>query len=402
MGQDELERALREMLSRQAGERRTPGVADHAGLAIRRANRGRRRRTFAGAALAAVATVLGSVGLGQFSGLAGGPAAPVVVLADPDVTAAPTPAAPRSAAAGGTVRAEVDLIIAGSLHARGGWRVDLAGLGPVDRAQRVAGTDSWLVAGARTVAGRTLWLVRRDTPPQVLLAGAESIVFAPDGRHVAWREGHQLATAMLVGNQLVAATRVAAPVRAAPAAFVGNAVLVKRDELEPGLTVWRPAAGPLTAGPDRRTTAVYGVLPDGRVVGQIVPDQGDRACLALLDPSRDLAPVRTDCELTLRADGRGGVSPDGRWLLVNGEKDGATGAYLVDLAALGRAVARPAGPELTGDVAWASPQAAVYVAGEGALKRFQVDRVLAGERATGDVAAVAPADRPVVVPGEVG
>jgi hypothetical protein len=126
----------------------------------------------------------------------------------------------------------------------------------------------------------------------------------------------------------------------------------------------------------------------------------------VLDPTRNLAPVRTACGLELSDDGSGGVSADGRWLLVNGSTGrragGARSALLIDL---GRAfdpqpVARPVGPGVVGPVAWASPQAVLYTDAKGALLELRTERVAAGGTAgPAEVPGLASADRPVLVTG---
>lgn len=80
--QDELERAVRETLSRQVAVPHAL-AADPAGLAIRRADRIRRRRTAAGLALATVATALLTTGMAQLGEEQGPPRTPTVVLGDP-------------------------------------------------------------------------------------------------------------------------------------------------------------------------------------------------------------------------------------------------------------------------------------------------------------------------------
>jgi hypothetical protein len=124
-----------------------------------------------------------------------------------------------------------------------------------------------------------------------------------------------------------------------------------------------------------------------------------RPCLALLDPARDLAPVRTGCGPTLSADGRGGVSADGRWLLVNGRTGGGDRALLVDLDRLGPTpTTRPAGPPVHGPVAWTPEGAAHYADALAGLVRIDVSRALAGEESSGvPVTGLVHGQRPVPV-----
>lgn len=394
--QDELERALRETFARRVA---APGplAVDPAGVAIRRANRTARRRTVAGLALAAVATAVVTTGMAQLREQPGHRGTPTVVLGDPrGVSASPLPTAARPAPpAKGPVRAEVDMIIGGWLETSGGERREVA-VGPVDRAQRVPDHGGWLITSAATAAGRTLWwLPPNGSAAQVLLAGADAVAVAPDGRQVAWRDGPDLVAAGLVGGQLVATVRTTAPEAAVPVGFAGDAVLVRQPG-QAGFAAWRRSAGGLSSQAERSVLNVYGALPDGRVVGQVSAGAPRRPCLALLDPARGLAPAGTSCGPALSTDGRGGVSADGRWLLVNGAgKD----ALLVDLRTLGSDLStRPAGPAVSGAVAWTSGGTALHVDGAGGLVRVRVDRVLAGDRpSAAPVAGVAPGERPVVV-----
>ncbi|MGW1057051.1 hypothetical protein [Micromonospora rubida] len=403
---DELERALRETLSRQAATLR-PLAVDPAGLAIRRANRTRRRRTLTGIALAGAATVLVSAGVAQFGAQPGHPTTPTVVLGDPrGATATPAPSLVASPSAGparslpGPGGSAVDLIVGTTLRTTGNESIPL-GLGAVDRAQRVPGQGGWLVAGEPTAAGRTLVSVRPGGSRQVLLAGAEAIALAATGRQVAWRDGDRISLAGIVGDRLVAITSTAALGPAVPVGFVGDAVLVRLDPTRPGYALWRPAVGGLSAGPGGDVLAVHGTLPDGRAVGVVGTGTSGRPCLALLDPARNLAVTRTACGPLLDADGFGAVSADGRWLLANGRTGAskAAGALLVDLDTLdGTPVARRAGPALAGVVAWTPARTAGYVDGRGWLVQVRPDRVLAGEQAdAAPVSGVDPGGRPVVV-----
>ncbi|WP_446218191.1 hypothetical protein [Micromonospora sp. IBHARD004] len=395
--QDELERALRETFARRVA---APGplAVDPAALAIRRANRTVRRRALTGLALAGAVTVLVTTGMAQLGDRPGHQGIPAVVLGDPrNVPASPLPtASPRTPPPEGPVRAELDLIIGSWLEGNGGERRELTGVGPVERAQRVADHGGWLVTSVATAAGRTLWWVPPNgSAPQVLLAGADAVALAPDGRQVAWRDGRDVFAAGLVGGQLLATTRTPAPDGAVPVGFAGDAVLVRQPG-QGGFAVWPRLAGALPSTAERRVLNVYGVLPDGRVVGQVSAGTPRRPCLALLDPARGLAPIRTGCGPELGTDGRGGVSADGRWLLVNGA---GKGALLVDLGTLGSTVsARAAGPAVTDVVAWTPTGTALHVDGAGGLVRVRVERVLAGERpGAAPVDGVPSGDRPVLV-----
>ncbi|SCG52500.1 hypothetical protein [Micromonospora humi] len=391
VGEDELERALRETLSRRV-DRPGPLRADPAGAVLRRARRSGRRRALAGLALAGIATVLVTTGMAQLGESGGRGGTPTVVLGDPrghTPSPLPTASTPRS----GPVRAELDLLVGDVLDTSGGERRELTGVGGVERAQRIHDREGWLLTSAATAAGRTLWWVSAaGGAPQVMLAAADAVAVSPDGRQVAWRDGPDLVAAGVVAGQLIAPSRVAAPTGVVPVGFSGDDVLVSQPD-RVGMSVWRRAMGgvPGPVNPDVR--GVYGSRPDGLVVGLVATGPARQPCVALLDPARDLTPTRTGCGPKLAADGLGAISPDGRWLLANGT--GRT-AVLVDLA--GAPAAHPAGPLLAGVPAWTRVGAALHVDATGGLVRVRPDRVLAGERPTpSTLDGVPPGQRPVVV-----
>ncbi|MBQ1025162.1 hypothetical protein [Micromonospora sp. C95] len=399
MPPDDLEGALREMLSRRAAVARA-AAADPAGVAIRRADRIQRRRTLAGMGLAVLAVVTvtaGSLQLRDDRPPTGG----TVVIGEPDqrplVDRTIPPFGPDTA----PPIAEVDLLIDDSIATAQGRRVPLLGIGEVERAHRLTDGRGWLAVGAPTLAGRFLWAVAADGTAQVLLAGADEIVLNGDGRQVAWKQGSVLAVAGIVNGELADTVRADAPAEAVPVRFVDGAVLVRLAPDRPGHVLWAPRPGPLDLGADRASIHIFGALPDGRLVGGIVPGVGLPACLTLLDPARELAPSQPDCGPETAGDGRGAVSPDGRWLLVNGRSAGADSALLVDLAKFDDStVVRPAGPPMTGTVVWRTPDTAYYADAAGGLVRVAVDRVVAGRPAAPTaLPGLPPGELPVVVSG---
>ncbi|WFF02758.1 hypothetical protein [Micromonospora sp. WMMD964] len=399
MRPDDLEGAVRESLSRQVALSR-PLSADPAGKAIRRANRIRRRRTGAGLVLATAVTVLLGAGMVQLGAGTGRDGTPIAVIGDPDGANRPVPTAsvPGAESSSGT---SASLVVTETLVDPDGKRLVLRDIGAAEQAQLLPGGGGWLVVSRPTAAGRTLWVVQDDGLVQVLLAGAGSIVLAPDGRQVAWRDGGDLFVAGVVGTQLIGAARTPVPAAAEPIRFVGDGVLVRLDPASAGHTLWRPGAGQLPAAVDRQTLNVYGELPDGRLVGQTVATDPGGTCLAVLDPTRHLAPVESSCGADLTRDGVGGVSTDGRWLLVNGRVGKISRALLVDLRRLGPApTAVPAGPPMTGAIVWSNDTQAAYLDGGGDLVRVDVGRVRAGKPATPAPVPDLPAgDRPVLVSG---
>ncbi|WP_435204034.1 hypothetical protein [Micromonospora sp. bgisy143] len=399
MRRDQLEGAVREALSHQVAVTR-PLAADPAGQAIRRANRIRRRRAGTGVALGVVATVLIGAGMTHLSGGTDQQGPPIVVIGDPDLSARPLPTASVGAPSP-TPDAPNGLLLAGALIDADGKRLSLPGVGPAERAHRLPNDQGLLVVGAPTTAGRSLWVAQDDGLVQVLLAGAGQIVLAPDATQVAWRDGGDLLVAGVVGTQLIGSVRIAVPDSAQPVRFVGNSVLVRLDPNRPGHALWRPGADELTAVPEQDTLNVYGSLPDGRLVGQVPANSVAGTCLALLDPKRATKAARTACGTQLSPDGLGGMSDDGRWLLVNGRVGAAERSLLVDLARLGTTLdAVPAGPAVSGAIAWTSGSDVSYVDNSGQLVRVDVRRVRAGEQAEPiPVAGLEPGDRPVLVSG---
>ncbi|GAB2946825.1 hypothetical protein GCM10027280_39540 [Micromonospora polyrhachis] len=415
---DDLEQALRDSLSRQVAM--PPGTFDLAAATIRRANRVRRRRSFAGAALAILATIAGSAGMAQFGG--GGPAdqsEPIVVLGDPP-TATESAFPNRSAAATpgpdgrrGRIPTDaplVDIVVATDLSTAGGEALDLAPIGEVVRAQRVSG--GWLVVGAASASTQTLWFVTRSGPPKAVVSDVDVVTLSPDGQRIAWRKQTQLYAATVANGQVSTGVQSPAPAEATPVGFVGVAVLLRRDS-DAGATgydLWWPSS-PEPYQPGWNTTMVgyHGVLPDGHtVVGRVSMAGSTRPCLGLLDAARDLAPVRTTCALPLDPDGRGTLSPDGRWLLVDGESapDARVTALAVDLnTAFERTPAvRPAGSPVSDATVWTDSRTVVHFGEQGELVRVALDWAVAGvdggvQRFPGP--SLPPGSRPVLVSGPV-
>ncbi|MDG4793551.1 hypothetical protein [Micromonospora sp. WMMD1082] len=392
----ELEGAVREVFSRQVAAPRAV-AGDPASAVIRRANRIQRRRSLTGLSLAAAAIVLVSAG-GMH--LRDGPPGGSVVIGEPDESPAVTRTMPPPGPDTESPVAEVDLVLGRTIATAQGRRVPLLGAGVVERAHRLTDGRGWLAVGAPTMAGRFLWAVAPDGAAQVLLAGADEIVLDREGRQVAWKQGTELAAAGIVNGELVATVRAEAPAEAVLLRFVNNAVLVRLAPDRPGHVLWRRNPGPLDRGGDRASVRVFDALPDGRLVGEVARGAGQPACLTLLDPTRDLVPAQPECGPELDGDGRGSVSPDGRWLLVNGRSGGQHSALLVDLERLEpSAEVRRAGPAMTGTVAWSAPDTAYYAAA-GDLLRFSVDRAGASRPAARvALPSVAAGEPPVVVSG---
>ncbi|MEV6689954.1 hypothetical protein AB0M35_00555 [Micromonospora sp. NPDC051196] len=397
--QDGLERAVREVFSRQAGTPRA-SVLDPADAVIRRANRIRRRRALAGMSLAATAIIVVSAGAMQL-GQAPPPNGSTVVIGEreqlPEVSGTPTipPPAPDT----GTPLAEVDLVLGETIVTAQGRRVTVVGAGRIERAHRLSEDRGWLAVSAPGLAGRFLWAVAPTGSVQVLLAGADEIVLDRDGRQVAWKQGPVLASARVVNGELASIARAEVPAEAMPLRFVSGAVLVRLAPDRPGHVLWRLHPGAFEPGTDESTSQIFGALPDGRLVGEVVTGKSGATCLTLLDPARDLARTGPECGPRLDGDGLGAVSPDGRWLLANGRSDGGDKALLVDLARLDSSVEPVvAGPAISGAVAWSTPATAYYHADAvGRLARVDVDRATSGGSPTLVAITGLPAGQPPVV-----
>ena len=397
--QDGLERAVREVFSRQAG---TPHatVLDPAEAVIRRANRIQRRRAVAGMGLAATAIIVVSAGAMQL-GHEPPPSRSAVVIGErdqlPAVTLAPTVSPPTADT--GVPFAEVDLVVGETIATAQGGRVTIVGAGRIERAHRLSDGRGWLAVSAPGLAGRFLWAVAPTGAVQVLLAGADEIVLDAEGRQVAWKQGAVLASARIVNGELASTARTEAPAEAVPLRFVGGAVLVRLAPDRPGHVLWRLHPGAFDPGTDQSTSRIFGALPDGRLVGEVVTGKSGATCLTLLDPARGLAPTGPECGPGLDGDGLGSVSPDGRWLLANGRSEDGPKALLVDLARLDESVEPVvAGPPISGAVAWSTPGTAYYHADAvDRLARVDVDRATGGGPPTLVAITSLPVDRPPVV-----
>ncbi|GIJ77224.1 hypothetical protein Xph01_16560 [Micromonospora phaseoli] len=397
--QNQLEDAVREELSRRVAAPRAL-TGDPASAVIGRANRIQRRRAAAGMSLAAVAIVLVSAGSMQLRDDRP-PTGGSVAIGEPDPPPAVTRTIPPPGPNTMTPFAEVDVVLGEMIVTAQGRMVPLLGTGDVERAHRLTDGRGWLAVGAPTIAGRALWSVRPDGTAQVLLAGADEIILDPEGRRVAWKQGTVLAAAGIVNGELADTVRAEAPAEAVPQRFVDDTVLVRLAPDRPGHVLWGLKPGPLDQGTDRVSTQVFDALPDGRLVGEVAVPAGRPACLTLLDPAQGLAPAGPDCGPEVDGDGRGSVSPDGRWLLVNGRSGDQESALLVDLTRLDRsAEAQPAGPAMTGTVVWSAPGTAYYADAAGDLVRVAVDPLRTSRPATPVTLAGLPSgELPVVVSG---
>jgi hypothetical protein len=378
---EDLERALRETLSRAADPAHAVAGHDPGGRAIRKGRRINRRRSIVGTVMVVAATAAATVGVVTLNPGDQRYAGPAWV-ADPDppvnqsmpavepTTAVPAPLGTLGTDVMSAADVPVDLVVATQLRTSAGTAIMLPQVGTVTQAHEA--TKGWLVVGVPPAGGATLWYVGPDGSSLQVLPAVDAVALAPDGRRVAWRDSARLFSAVVDQGTLKDAMQTSAPSEGLPVSFVGQGVVMARTASgaeQAGFDVWWPRRGvSYTPAWKAGTSEIYGPLPDGRtVVGQVAAEAGDAPCLALLDAADALSVIKTACALQLNPRGFGTVSPDGRWLVA----DGAGRARLVDLRVVfdGKASAADAGPELTDQAAWASDDTLVHVSREGDLTR---------------------------------
>jgi hypothetical protein len=383
---DDLERALRETLSRAADPAQAVGAHDPGSQAIRKGRRISRRRSVVGTVLLVAATAVATVGVVQLNPGERRYQGPAWV-ADPDpeinqslpavepTTAVPAPLGTLDSDPMSAVDVPVDLVVSTQLRTSSGTAITLPQIGTVTRAHQTS--KGWLVVGVPPAGGATLWYVAPDGSSVQVLPAVDAVAVAPDGRRIAWRDSARLFSAIVEQGTLKDATQTAAPLEGRPVSFVGQGVLMERSASGAGRTgfdVWWPSHRSLYTPAWRSgTSEIYGPLPDGRtVVGQVSAEAGDRPCLALLDAVNALTVLKTACALQLNPRGAGTVSPDGHWLVAVG----AGRARLVDLRVAfdGKPSAADAGPALTDQAAWASGDTLVHVSREGDLMRVKAGK----------------------------
>jgi hypothetical protein len=389
---EELQRALRDSMSRQSAT--PPPVVDRAGAAIQRGRRVQRWRTVTGVAMAAVATALVSTVVAQLGGpVPGGPG--IAVIGDPFVAPPSSAETATTTPHGGSpdpVRSTppdgppaIDVVVGSDLRTAAGARIDLSAVGPVTAARRAP--DGWLVITRPATGKAGLWFVTATDRPRAVLPAVDVVALAPDGQRVSWRADGRLWAGTLSDGVFSTSTEISAPPGVEPAGFIGVAVLLRRAAHSGGgYGLWWPGERFPNWSWSSTTVGVYGQLPDGHgVLGLVSVNRSARPCLALLDNSRALAPVKTACDAPLSVDGRGAVSPDGRWLVANGDPTRSAGAgqrlsVVVDLAAAFErpSGAKPAGPALTGDPVWTDAGSLTHLTEQGELIRVAADQIVAG------------------------
>jgi hypothetical protein len=361
-----IEDLVRESLHERVAQ--PPALDDPADRAIAGARTVRRRRALTVACVIGVAAVLAT---GALTGLHGGPH----MLPVPPASAPPSPSL-------------AFIVDHTALRLPDGRSVSLP---PSETA--LTGADQvregWLVTGATADANTSsLWLV---TPDAALHPLAQGLVGAPavsvDGLWLSWRTATQLFSGHLIDSgALIVDSSTPMPDKGFPIAVTSTVVVLGATATGGGIDsfdLWLPAKGHYVASWDVITNvaAVYGPLPGGHsLLGLVRPAQGSKeVCLAELDPETSLRATRTACNLPLRVDPAGAVSPDGHWLAAVG----SGGVALIDLTTVydRPAIAATWGADWPG--VWVDTNTMVVPAADG-LQAFSV----------GDTAP-----RPVRVPG---
>jgi hypothetical protein len=381
---EDLERALRETLSRAADPAHGVGEHDPGGRAIRKGRRISRRRSVVGTVLVVAATAAATVGVVQLNPGDRRYAGPAWVT-DPEIeqtvpvitptTAVPAPMGTFDKDKLSATDVPVDLVVSTQLRTMTGTAITLSQLGTVTQAHEAS--KGWLVVGVPPAGGASLWYVGPDGTSLQVLPAVDAVALAPDGRRVAWRDSARLFSATVDQGTLKHAMQASAPREGLPVSFVGQGVVMRRTASgaeRAGFDVWWPQAGRAYTPTWKPGTAeIYGPMPDGRhLIGQVAAEAGDRPCLALLDAVNALTVLKTACALQLNPRGAGTVSPDGRWLMA----DGAGRARLVDLRVAfdGKGSTADAGPELSDQAAWTTSDTLVHVSRGGDLMRVKAGK----------------------------
>ena len=223
-----------------------PLAADPAGLAIRRANRIRRRRSAGRAGPGGGGHGGGQRRHGPARRRARSPRTPTVVLGDPYAVGAADrrPVGRPRPARSGPLRRRLDLIVGDDADRRAaasGWTWPASAGRPGPARPDHGG---WLVRRRPTAAGRYPLggAARRHRRRCCWPGPTRSRSHRTAGRSPG-ATAPTCSAAGLVGGQLIATVRTPAPAAAVPVGFVGDEVLVRLDPASAGYALWRPAPG---------------------------------------------------------------------------------------------------------------------------------------------------------------
>jgi hypothetical protein len=300
-----LEDSLRESFHSQV--QLTPAASGRIDEVIRRGRAAQRRRLAGSWAVAVTTFVALIAGTAVWQGVTHpryGQGSSSGFNADP--LAGPTPAIsldPDDVAGIG-----LDLRIGDRLWTSDGRRIELAGTGDVTTVYRVPA--GWIYGGADGV--------RLLSPDGATLSSADEAkdwAVSADGQRIAYVAGTSLHVEAIGTRGFTRQSTVAVPKGTAPAALLGDRVLVSAPVAKGRGFGFVDARA--TGSPKWNTSvlAVYGTRSDA-ATGLVRGDNG-AGCIAALRPGPNgLAVARgSECELsTPKGDARQRLSPDGGWL----------------------------------------------------------------------------------------
>jgi hypothetical protein len=368
-----IEDVLREALAEQLLAQ--PSLHDPAGRAIDGARTVRRRRVLIGSATLAIVVVLVAAGLPALRARGTHP----VPLGPATPTGRPS-----------TSMASLPLAVFIDQN-----RLLIPDRGAIDFGTRTAGFVYQVNAGWLVVGGSQDWLtlVTPDGVSHDLLTGLDAVVVAADGEHLAWQAGNQLKTGHLNGTKVAVDHSTTTAGHGFPFAMTDTAVVLADTWTGGGYDrydVWLPDRGPYAPSWDQTTANVAWVFapaPDGHSFLGLTLAPGDSKgnCLALLDPTNYLKPVRTACGLNLTDSPPAQVSADGRWLCAGTLVDGSLTPMIFDLGTVfqePRATQRCAAPgywlDATTMVAKAGDQVIRIHVGDTVVEQVGVPGIRAG------------------------
>jgi hypothetical protein len=369
-----LEDSLRQALSEQV--ELTPAATGRADAVIRRGRAAsKRRRVYTGLA-AVLSFAMLIVGVTFWQTLVR-PAGSMTFSADPTALPEPAPTASidersppaastdeRSAPPASTDERPVpvesidlalvagiglDIRVGNRLLTVDGRRLDLVGVGDVDRVVRVPA--GWVYGG------RGAFQVLAHDGTGVIGGGdAEAWTVSTDGRRVAYVTDTVLTVAEMWRNEFVTKAHVTVPAGSSPVALVGTKVLISGQQGAAYVDVGADVGATPTWDPSVR--AVFGTGPHA-VTGLV---NGD--CLAALTPGATGVVTETTpvCGL-VRPNAASSLSPQGDWLV----EATSSGMRFVNVneALAGRAVDKACAAAGVRATAWVNPitVAAAYAGG---------------------------------------
>jgi hypothetical protein len=339
-----LEDSLRQALADQV--ELTPSAEGRADAVIRRGRAANKRRGIFTGVAAVLSFAMLIVGVTFWQTLVR-PAGSMTFSADPTALPQPTPMAsidPASIAGVG-----LDLRVGNRLLTADGRRLDLTGVGDVDRVYRVPA--GWVYGGA---AGFQL-LTQNSAR---VVGGGDGVdwIVSADGRRVAYVTDTMLTVAEMWQSGIVTKARVTVPLGSSPTALVGDQVLLSGNEGVGYVDVGADGAAAPVWNPS--VLGVFGARSDA-ATGLV-----DGSCLAALRPGTagviaEPTPVCGLAEPTAASS----LSPQGDWLV----EPTATGLRFIDVdeALAGQSVDKACAAEGVRATAWVNPitVAAAYAGG---------------------------------------